>query len=48
MSGADLRGSDLSGLTGITSLAGVRITKAQLHQVTAAMIADLDLSVDAT
>ncbi|WP_304451771.1 pentapeptide repeat-containing protein [Nocardiopsis sp. YSL2] len=45
MSGTDLRGSDLSGLSGLPSLVGAQVTETQLRQLTEAMVRDLKLAV---
>ena len=45
MSGADLRGSDLSGLSGLASLYGAQVTELQLRQLSEVMIRDLDLTI---
>ena len=45
MSGADLRGSDLSNLSGLASLHGAQVTEIQLRQLSEVMIRDLDLTI---
>ena len=45
MSGADLRGSDLSNLSGLASLHGAKVTEIQLRQLSEVMIRDLDLTI---
>ena len=47
MSGADLRGSDLSGLSGLASFHGAQVTELQLRQLSEVMIRDLDLTITA-
>lgn len=43
--GVDLRGSDLTAVTGAGNLAGVIISSDQEHQLARALLADLDLTV---
>lgn len=45
MSGTDLRGSDLSGFSGLASLHKAKVTEFQIRQLSVAMIHDLDLTV---
>ncbi|MFE1166228.1 pentapeptide repeat-containing protein [Nocardiopsis sp. NPDC058789] len=45
MSGADLRGSDLSNLSGLASLHGAKVTEVQLRQLSEVMIRDLNLTI---
>ncbi|WP_067606839.1 pentapeptide repeat-containing protein [Nocardiopsis listeri] len=45
MSGTDLRGSDLSGFSGLASLHKAKVTEFQIRQLSVAMIRDLDLTV---
>lgn len=44
--GADLRGSQLDTLTGITSLAGVTIDTGQIQQLTHTLLTDLQINVN--
>ncbi|WP_017584790.1 pentapeptide repeat-containing protein [Nocardiopsis ganjiahuensis] len=45
MSGTDLRGSDLSNLTGPASLHGAKVTEIQLRQLSEVMIRDVDFTI---
>ncbi|MFC9937779.1 pentapeptide repeat-containing protein [Nocardiopsis alba] len=45
MSSVDLRGSDLSGLSGLAPLHGTQVTELQLRQLSEVMIRDLDLTI---
>lgn len=45
LEGADLRGNDLTGINGVPSLYGARISRAQLADIAALAVRDLNLAV---
>ncbi|PSK96874.1 uncharacterized protein YjbI with pentapeptide repeats [Murinocardiopsis flavida] len=48
MTGTDIRGSDLSGLSGLTSLSGANVAESQLRSLIEVMVRDLNLTVAET